>query len=79
MKHYILLRKVTRGPGAVDYKQIAERPKVVVLKVGAGANDVLWIIRYTYYAFIASLPFETVDIGFEIGRFSLSKLVGYVF
>jgi O-antigen ligase len=79
MERYILLRKLTEAPGAVDYQQLAERPKVVILKEGVGTNDVLWIIRYAYYAFIVSLPFETANIGVENGLFSLSKLVGYAF
>jgi O-antigen ligase len=79
MKHYILLHKLKGDPGVADYQQLAERPKVVVLKVVPGVNDLLWILRYAYYAFIVSLPFEAVDIGLDVASFSLSKLIGYVF
>jgi O-antigen ligase len=39
----------------------------------------LSIVRYAYYAFIFSIPIETLDIGLERGVFSLSKLVGILF
>jgi O-antigen ligase len=38
-----------------------------------------WIIRYLYYAFIFSIPFEAVNIGVEDGLFALSRVIGYVF
>lgn len=36
-------------------------------------------VRYAYYAFIFSIPIETLDIGIERGLFSLSKLAGIMF
>src|SRR5262249_1166856 len=72
MKHYILLRKSAGGPVAVDYEQLSGRPKVFVV-----SKDPKWIIRCMYYAFIASLPFETADIG--AGGTSLPKLVAFAF
>src|SRR5215510_8706558 len=79
MKHYILRHKLTEGYGAVDYKQLAECPKVVVLKVVTRTNDFLWLIRYAYYAFIISLPFALANIGVDVGLSSWVKLVGYAF
>ena len=40
---------------------------------------VLSVIRYTYYAFIFSVPIETLWIGIESGDFSVSKLIGIAF
>jgi O-antigen ligase len=37
------------------------------------------IVRYGYYAFVMSIPLETVDIGVQGGVLSLSKIVGYLF
>jgi O-antigen ligase len=37
------------------------------------------LLRYAYYAFIFSIPIETLDIGIERGLFSLSKLTGFMF
>jgi O-antigen ligase len=34
------------------------------------------LIRYTYYAFIFSIPFETVNLGFIPGQSTLSRLIG---
>ena len=79
MEHYILLRKLTEGHEAVDYKQLTECPKVIAIKAVTGANDVLWIIRYAYYAFIVSLPFALANIGVDVGLSSWGKLVGYAF
>src|SRR5215470_4445023 len=74
MKHYILLRKSAGGPVAVDYEQLSG-----LLKVFVGADGPRWIIRYAYYAFVFSLPFEAVDIGLDRSVVSLSKVVGYTF
>lgn len=37
------------------------------------------IIRYIFYAFIFTIPIETLDIGIERGLFSLSHVMGYLF
>src|SRR5262249_31837882 len=50
-----------------------------LLKVFVGANSPMWIIRCAYYAFIFSLPFETVDVGLDRSVVSLSKVIGYTF
>ena len=39
----------------------------------------LSIVRYSYYAFIFSIPIESLDMGIEGGVFSLSKLTGIFF
>src|SRR5581483_11492680 len=36
-------------------------------------------VRYAFYAFIATIPFETIDIGLERGVFSVSRISGYLF
>ena len=36
-------------------------------------------VRYAYYAFIFSIPFEGVDIGIGGGSFTLAKMIGYIF
>ena len=74
MKHYILLRKLKGDPVAVDYEQLSG-----LLKMFIDANGPGWIIRYAYYAFIASLPFEAADIGVDRSVASLSKIFGYTF
>jgi len=38
-----------------------------------------WIIRYLYYAFICSIPFEAVNIGVEDRLLALSRVIGYLF
>jgi O-antigen ligase len=37
------------------------------------------IIRYAFYAFIFTIPIETLDIGIEHGLVSLSSLIGFLF
>ncbi len=37
------------------------------------------ILRLAFYAFIFSLPYETLNIGITIKNFTVSKLVGFVF
>ena len=42
-------------------------------------SDVHVSTRYAYYAFIATLPFETIDLGVLSHIGTLSKLAGYMF
>lgn len=44
-----------------------------------GAKDPTWVIRYVYYAFIFSIPFEMVNAGSEESNFSLAKIAGFIF
>jgi O-antigen ligase len=37
------------------------------------------VVRLAFYAFVFSIPFETVDIGVESDILSLSKIIGYLF
>jgi len=37
------------------------------------------VLRYSFYAFIFTIPIETFDIGIERGLFSLSHIMGYLF
>ena len=37
------------------------------------------IIRFAFYAFVFSIPLETLDVGLEVGVMSVSFVVGYVF
>lgn len=41
--------------------------------------DPMPVVRCAYYAFVFSIPFETLDIGIDSGVFSLSKMIGYAF
>jgi hypothetical protein len=45
------------------------------------SQGLLRIVRYAYYAFIFSFPFEEilVDLGIGTGNFSPPKLIGYIF
>jgi len=45
----------------------------------SGAPAIAPIVRYSFYAFIASIPFESVDWGGIEGVFSLSKIFGWTF
>ena len=40
--------------------------------------DLKWYIRYAYYGFLFSLPFEMADVSVG-GLLTLSKLLGYIF
>src|SRR5437868_642265 len=44
-----------------------------------GTEIIRPVIRWGFYAFIFSIPFETADIGIHIGVLSLSRMVGYLF
>ena len=37
------------------------------------------VLRYGFYAFIFTIPIETLNIGIESGLFSLSHIMGYLF
>ncbi len=52
-------------------KQFVKAPRTL-----ARARGPLLLIRYTYYAFIFSIPFETVNLGFIPGQSTLSRLIG---
>jgi O-antigen ligase len=43
------------------------------------ASDPLPIVRYAYYMFLFSIPFEGSDIGIESENFTITKMVGYLF
>lgn len=45
----------------------------------ARARDPILIIRYAYYAFIFSIPFETASLGLIPGQSTLSRLIGLLF
>ncbi len=44
-----------------------------------GSGRLFPVVRYSYYAFIFSIPIETLDIGIEGGVFSISKVIGILF
>lgn len=37
------------------------------------------ILRFIFYAFIFTIPLETLDVGLEQGVFSISSVIGYLF
>ncbi len=47
--------------------------------VGMSPASPLPIVRYAFYAFIFTIPIETLDIGIERGLFSVSHIMGYLF
>lgn len=61
-------------PTIINSDRFSERPKVLLASDGP-----VLIIRCMYYAFIASIPFEALDVGIGSGHFTLPKMVGYAF
>ena len=49
------------------------------IRLARSPTTPLPIIRYGFYAFIFTIPIETLDIGIERGLFSLSHIIGYLF
>jgi hypothetical protein len=47
--------------------------------LAASPSTPLPILRYGFYAFVFSIPIETLDIGIQRGIFSLSHVVGFLF
>jgi hypothetical protein len=64
---------VSKHSVVINNGQFSERRKAVV-----GPDGPLWIIRYAYYAFVFSLPFENVDIGIG-GASTISRMIGLMF
>jgi O-antigen ligase len=74
MTRHVMPNKLAQRSMIAGRTRITEAPTIV-----RAANPPLRIIRYAYYAFIFSLPFEALGIGSESGFFSLAKMAGYGF
>ncbi|RMF84031.1 MAG: O-antigen ligase domain-containing protein [Nitrospinota bacterium] len=58
------------------------RARQLVVKAFGGGQEPIPIIRYVYYAFVFSIPFEAVDASFLSmgrGQFTIAKMLGYLF
>jgi O-antigen ligase len=67
-------RLASRAEALLGDKQFVMTPYILARERGP-----LLLIRYTYYAFIFSIPFETVHLGFIPGQSTLSRLIGLLF
>jgi O-antigen ligase len=71
-----------------DQRARSSAPGSVILAAGPGVGNrtersgtraLTPALRLAFYAFVCSLPFETMDIGIEVSYIKLSKIVGYFF
>lgn len=69
-------RERSRTPG---FAYAAEGAPRSVAAVPAGVIDPAPVVRYAYYAFLATIPYETLDIGLGTRSMSIAKLAGWVF
>ncbi len=69
----VLPSQLPEGSGRIGRRVFSRRRQLI------RHSGPRWIIRYLYYAFICSIPFEAVDIGVEDRMLALSRVIGYLF
>jgi len=74
MAYHVLPSKFAGRSALLKRPHILTRPKVLL-----AANNPRWIIRYAYYAFVFSIPFESAVIGIVPGHLTIARMIGYVF
>src|SRR6266704_2087965 len=74
MAYHVLPSKFAGRSALLKRPHILTRPKMLL-----AANNPRWIIRYAYYAFIFSIPFESAAIGIVPEHLTIARMIGYVF